>query len=138
MDGPVAGDDQGAGAAYPEHDQALAAKEGLGPAPLGIDLDAGRGSEVGARLDQEGLILHLDDGDVARQGGGQGDAVALGRTGVGVEEEALLAKERATQRLEQAARGLGLQLEAGRHADHGSRFDLDVLPRLEGNHGQGV
>jgi hypothetical protein len=93
----AAGEDQRAGAAYLEQDQALAGEEGFGAAPLGADLDSLARGDVGAGLNQQRLSLHLVHDDVTRERRREHDLATLGRCVVGVDEEGFAAQDGAGQ-----------------------------------------
>ena len=127
MDGTKTGDNQGAAAADFEHDQAFAAEERLGTRPLGVDLDTRGRSQIRARLHQQRIIVHLDHGDIPRQGGCQENAFTTGLGGVSVEEKALASEHGTRDGLQETTTGLGFQLHIGRHGHHRPTFCLNTF-----------
>jgi hypothetical protein len=66
-----------------QHKQSFSAEKGSRPAPAGVDREARIAGQIGTRLDEENLTVHLDGRDVAGGAWGETDfaRTAAGREG---------------------------------------------------------
>ena len=103
VDCAVAGEEEVAGALDPDEEEAFLGEEGLGAAPLGVDVEGLGGGHVRAGLDEEGLVAHVGVEDVSWECGSEGDLAGV--VGVeGVEEEAFVGEELAGETSEEGRR----------------------------------
>src|SRR5215207_1863574 len=122
-------------AAHLEDEQPLAAEEGLGAAPARVHVQAGVAREVGAGLDEEELVVHLDGGDVAGAPRGEGHLAGAAARREG-RDEGRLAADGAFESTHQPALHLRLQLHVRGHRDHRPRLGQNRLLGREPHDGE--
>ena len=106
VEGAVAGEQDRALAGGVDEEPALAAEQVLEPAPLGVELDAGRRRQPAALGDRHRLVgRDAGHDDVAGEVVGDVDPAAGGRRGERGDEQALAAEHRALQALHHARPG---------------------------------
>src|SRR6478609_9739176 len=67
MNRAIGASDQRSGSCAAQHEKPFPTKEGARAAPAGIDFDIHAGTEIGARLHDQILVVHLANHDIASQ-----------------------------------------------------------------------